>query len=45
MLRITEDIKLRADLIRDRGEVDYYSDLLTRHHYLQSAHCNRNTIF
>lgn len=44
MLRIREDGKLRADLVRDPGEIDFYSDLLTRRHYLESSQCNRNTI-
>ena len=31
-------------LIQDPGEMEYYSDLLSRHHYLQSSQINRNTI-
>ena len=44
MLQIRKETKLRADLIRDPGEIDFYSDLLTRRHYLESSQCNRNTI-
>jgi hypothetical protein len=36
--------QLRAVLIRDPGEIEFYDDLLTRRHYLESGQCNRNTI-
>ena len=36
--------QLRAVLIQDPGEVEFYDDMLTRQHYLQSGQCNRNTI-
>jgi len=36
--------QLRAVLIQDPGEVEFYDDLLTRRHYLRSGQCNSNTI-
>jgi len=44
MLKNKEDISLRIELINNPGEIEFYSDLLTRHHYLGSSQCNRNTI-
>ena len=35
---------LRIDRIKDPGEIDYYSDLLTRHHYLGSSQIKSTTI-
>jgi len=31
-------------LIREPGEIEYYSDLVSRRHYLASSQINRNTI-
>jgi len=36
--------ELQAVLIQDPGEMEYYDDVLTRHHYLESGQCNRNTL-
>ena len=36
--------QLRAVLIKDPGEVEFYDDLLARRHYLKSGQCNSNTI-
>lgn len=44
MYRKVTSGELRAVLIQDPGEVDFYDDLLTRRHYLESGQCNRNTI-
>jgi len=44
MLKITQNQSIRIELIRGIGEREYYSDLLTRHHYLGSSAVNRNTI-
>jgi hypothetical protein len=35
---------LKIKLITDPGEIEVYSDLITRHHYLGSSQVNRNTI-
>ena len=31
-------------LISEPGEIEFYSDLITRQHYLESSQINRNTI-
>jgi hypothetical protein len=38
------DATVVVKLIREPGEIEYYSDLVSRHHYLASSQINRNTI-
>jgi len=44
MMKITQDHNLKIELITDPGEREFYSDILTRHHYLSSSAVNRNTL-
>ena len=44
MIKRTNAESLQAVWVRDPGEVDYYSDVLHRRHYLESSACNRRTI-
>jgi hypothetical protein len=44
MLQLTEDRSLRIKLITDPASIEFYSDILTRKHYLGSSAVNRNTL-
>ena len=38
------NLPLKIVLITEPGEVEFYSDVITRNHYLESSAVNRNTI-